>query len=119
NKIRRIRARRSGDKDQNLIHSWLPGFQISPKIQTQSCKSCLGIQVLVVVLALRRELDGLVAAGLRILEDFAFVIADHDFFIVVRLSFTPASNTLWLPSGMPALANRSSASFTSIVSSRG
>ena len=34
------------------------------------------------VLALRRELNVLVS-GLRVLEDFAFVIADHDFFVVV------------------------------------
>ena len=32
-------------------------------------------------------------------------------FIVSRSSFTPASKTLWLPSGMPALAKRSSALF--------
>jgi hypothetical protein len=36
-----------------------------------------------VILPLGRELDGLVAAGLRILEDFAFVIPDHDVFVVV------------------------------------
>jgi hypothetical protein len=35
-----------------------------------------------VVLALRCELD-VPVSGLRLLEDFAFVIADHDFFIVV------------------------------------
>jgi hypothetical protein len=49
----------------------------------QSCKSCLGIQIFVVVLPLGSELDGLVTAGFGILEDFAFVIADHDFFVVV------------------------------------
>ena len=35
------------------------------------------------ILSLRRELDGLIAAGLRILEDFSFVIADHDLLVVV------------------------------------
>src|SRR5205085_5915943 len=34
-------------------------------------------------LTLRRKLDGLVAAALRILEDFSFVIANHDFFVVM------------------------------------
>jgi hypothetical protein len=35
-----------------------------------------------VIFTLRGELDVLVA-GFRVLEDFAFVIADHDFFVVV------------------------------------
>src|SRR5216684_7713074 len=43
----------------------------------------LRVQIFVVIFALRRELDGLLAAGLRILEDFSFVIADHDFLVVV------------------------------------
>jgi hypothetical protein len=32
---------------------------------------------------LRSELDRLIPAAFGILEDFAFVIADHDFFVVV------------------------------------
>jgi hypothetical protein len=35
-----------------------------------------------VVFALRGELDVFVS-GLEVFEDFAFVIADHDFFVVV------------------------------------
>src|SRR5207249_11594415 len=42
----------------------------------------LGIEILVVMLALRRKLDVLVSS-FRVLEDFAFVIANHDFFVVV------------------------------------
>src|SRR5215831_5220766 len=42
----------------------------------------LRVEILVVVLALGRELQVLVA-GLWILEDFSFVIPDHDFFVVV------------------------------------
>src|SRR5262249_33381244 len=44
--------------------------------------SHLRVEILVVVFALRRELNVLVS-DLRVLEDFAFVIADHDLFIVV------------------------------------
>src|SRR5213592_3874699 len=40
------------------------------------------IEILVVILALRRKLDVLVSS-FRVLEDFAFVIANHDFFVVV------------------------------------
>ncbi len=40
-------------------------------------------------------------------------------FCIAMLSLTPLSKTLWLPSGMPALARRSRASLTSAVSSRG
>jgi len=39
----------------------------------------LRIQILVVILALGRELDGLIATSLGILEDFAFVIANDDY----------------------------------------
>ena len=35
------------------------------------------------VLALRGELYGLVAAGFGVFEDFAFVITDHDFLVLV------------------------------------
>src|SRR5438094_10675640 len=42
----------------------------------------LRVKILVVVLALRRELHVLVP-GLGVLEDFPFVIPDHDFFVVV------------------------------------
>src|SRR5712671_6653692 len=44
--------------------------------------SYLRVEILVVVLALRRELEVLVP-GLGVLEDFPFVIPDHDFFVVV------------------------------------
>jgi len=39
----------------------------------------LRIQILVVILALGRELDGLIATSHGILEDFAFVIANDDY----------------------------------------
>src|SRR2546423_1476462 len=42
----------------------------------------LRVQILVVILALRRKLDVFVP-GLGILEDFSFVIPDHDLFVVV------------------------------------
>src|SRR6476659_8865407 len=42
----------------------------------------LRVEILVVVLALRRELQILVSS-LGVLEDFPFVIPDHDFFVVV------------------------------------
>src|SRR4051812_10218362 len=45
-----------------------------------SSHSALRIEVFVMILSLRRELDVLVPT-LGILEDFAFVIADHDFFV--------------------------------------
>ena len=41
------------------------------------------------------------------------------FFMVATSSLIPLSNTVWLPSGIPALASRSQASFTSGVSSSG
>ena len=40
------------------------------------------------ILALRRELHAFVAAGLGILEDFTFVIANHDLFVVVIKNVT-------------------------------
>lgn len=43
----------------------------------------LRVQILVVIFPLRGELDSLVGAGLGVLEDVAFVIPDHDFFVVV------------------------------------
>jgi hypothetical protein len=43
----------------------------------------LRVQVFVVVLPLRRELNRLVAAGFGILENVSFVIADDDLFVVV------------------------------------
>ena len=42
----------------------------------------LRVQIFVVVLALRRELQVL-GPGLGVLENFPFVIPDHDFFVVV------------------------------------
>src|SRR5947207_7079912 len=47
-----------------------------------SSHNALRIEVFVMIFSLRRELDVLVPT-LGILEDFAFVIADHDFFVVV------------------------------------
>src|SRR5258707_186301 len=41
------------------------------------------IQIFVVIFSLRGELDGLIAAGFGIFEDFSFVITDDDFFVVV------------------------------------
>jgi hypothetical protein len=41
-------------------------------------RESLRIKIFVVVLAVRGELDGLVAPSFGILEDFSFVIADHD-----------------------------------------
>ena len=52
--------------------AWLPSRR----------QSASGIQIFVVVFALWRELHILVSQ-LRILEDFAFVIPDHDLFVVV------------------------------------
>jgi hypothetical protein len=46
-----------------------------------ACRA-LRVQILVVVLALRRELDAFVP-DFGILEDFSFVISDHDFLVVV------------------------------------
>ena len=40
-------------------------------------------------------------------------------FIVAVSSFTPASSTLWLPTGMPARVSKSQARAASGVSSRG
>ena len=45
--------------------------------------SRLGIQILVVILSLRGELHGVIATRLGVFEDFSFVIADHDLFVVV------------------------------------
>src|SRR5438552_9420257 len=49
--------------------------------------SASGIEIFAVVLALRRELD-LLITGFRILEDFAFVIPNHDFLVVVIKNVT-------------------------------
>src|SRR2546423_6226197 len=43
----------------------------------------LRVEILVVILSLRGELDRRVGAGLGIFEDLAFVVTDHDFFLVV------------------------------------
>ena len=43
----------------------------------------LGIQILVVILALGGELYSVIATRLGIFEDFSFIIADHDLFIVM------------------------------------
>src|SRR4029078_4845437 len=61
--------------------SFLPG------IQTARNSNRSGIEVLVVILALRRELQILVA-GLRVLENFPLIIPDHDFFVVVIQNVT-------------------------------
>ena len=58
----------------------------------------LRVQILVVILALRRELDVFVP-GLGILEDFSFVIANHDFLVVVIEDVAGLIGTLPPPPG--------------------
>ena len=58
----------------------------------------LRVEILVVVLALRRELQVL-APGLGILEDFPFVISDHDFFVVVIENITGIDRNFPPPPG--------------------
>src|SRR5438067_13224559 len=58
----------------------------------------LRVMILVVVLALRRELQVLVP-GLGILEDFPFVIPDHDFFVVVIENVTRIDRDLAAAAG--------------------
>src|SRR5436309_4558978 len=58
------------------------GFPSAPFSTSLGRNSASRIEILVVVLGLRSELDVRVP-GLRILEDFAFIIANHDFFVVV------------------------------------
>src|SRR5262249_6302404 len=55
---------------------------------TRQQTSTLGIEILVVIFSLRSELDRLIAAGLGILEDFSFVIANHDLLVVVIQNVT-------------------------------
>jgi len=76
----------------------------------------LRIQIFVVVLALRRELN-ILASGLGVFENFSFVISNHDLFVVViqnvtgiNRHFAPAAGSvdyeLWhrITSGMTAQA---------------
>src|SRR5206468_8485671 len=58
------------------------GFRSRSILEYERNDGGLGIEILVVILALRRKLDVLVSS-FRVLEDFAFVIANHDFFVVV------------------------------------
>jgi len=59
----------------------------------------LRVQVLVVIFALRRELHRLIAAGFGIFEDFPFVIADDDFFVVVIKDVTGIDRDLAATAG--------------------
>src|SRR6476661_3121920 len=45
--------------------------------------TALGIEILVVILALGRKLRARVGAGFGILEDFPLVVANHDLLVVV------------------------------------
>ena len=56
------------------------------------------VQILVVVLPLRRELD-VFASGLGILEDFSFVIANDDLLVVVIEDVAGLIGTLPPPPG--------------------
>src|SRR3954471_23795275 len=73
---------------RNKLYGWHlrlapPGSHPAPQFNTLSnSRGALRIEVFVVVLSLGSELNVLVSA-LGILEDFAFVISDHDFFVVV------------------------------------
>ena len=46
------------------------------------------------ILPLGGELHGLVGAGFGVFEDFAFVISDHDLFVVV-IEDIPATSDSW------------------------
>src|SRR5207248_2453785 len=61
--------------------------------------TCLRVQILVVIFALRPELDGLIVPCLGIFEDFSFVITDHDLLLVVIENVTGIDRDLAAAAG--------------------